>query len=250
MQNNHKKFKKYLNNIDLYKNRIINFRKGEKLEKANTSFNYYNEKKKIQTFLASEKKLIFYFKFISRKKYFEIWDNERKLIYFFHQYKYSGIMLSQKFFIHIEELLSNNNIHIQNIQMKKNSPQIMELILKGLKSYLSIQQVLLYISLKKFKLEVNRFYLRKKLSINPNYICWPKKKNLKLFFNVLLHKNNENFKSYINIFSLLSKVKPGLLKIAYFGISSFVFFSIDAGFFINCPISFKKKLKKKKLYSS
>ena len=57
MQNNHKKFKKYLNNIDLYKNRIINFRKGEKLEKANTSFNYYNEKKKNPNFFSIRKKI-------------------------------------------------------------------------------------------------------------------------------------------------------------------------------------------------
>jgi hypothetical protein len=239
--------KEYLIPLSLCKQKKKNSIIGKKKEKSNTSLNYCYEKNKIQIFLINEKRMLFYYNLNIKKKTFKVWDNKRKLICLTNQSEYFGIILAQKYYIHIEEFLCFNIIRNQISSFKKSPPKMFGLLLKAFKSYLSFQQILLFISLKKFELMISRFYLRNKFVINPNYICWSKKKNFNFIFNIILYQTNTTFSSYFSIISLLAKIKPGLLKLAYFGLTSFVFFSIEAGVFIDCPFYAKKKVVKKKL---
>nr|UXY87627.1 hypothetical protein CcurKRNrm1_p097 [Cryptomonas curvata] len=244
------KIKKYLRKELIHFNFYNQIKKKlsnkKKKDKSNTSLHYFFEKKKVQNFLIDEKKTVFCYNLSIKKKRFKIWDKEKKLVYFGSQSEYHGILLAQKRYIYIEEYLGLNPLENQPINLKKNLCKILRLFLSCFKSYLHIQQILLYIYLKDLGLIVSRFYLRTKLAINPDYICWSKKKKVNFIFNIILHKTNTIFDCYFNISTLLARVKPGLLKIAYFGLSSFVFFSIEAGFFINCPIYIKQKKYKKK----
>ena len=242
--------KSYLNekliSICLHKKLFTYLNKGKKIEKSNTALIYLYEKKMNRKFLDLEKKIIFLHKSSLKKKSFNIWDEEKQLICFNTRYGCSGMFLGKKSYIHIEEFLSLKDIYKQIFMYKKGLSSVFQWILKSLKTYLSIQQVLLYVSLKNINVIVNRFYLRTKFTINPNYICWTNCKNFKTIFNVLLHRRNADFNSYYNMSSILARIRPAILKVAYFGISSFVFFSIESGFSINCPFYLKKKKRKYK----
>jgi hypothetical protein len=239
----------YLNqkliSIYLHKKPYNYLNKGKKIEKSNTALIYYYEKKMIQKFLDLEKKIIFLHKFSLKKKNFNIWDDEKQLIGTYTRCECSGLFLGKKSYIHIEEFLSLKETFKQIFMFKKGLSSVFEWILKSIKTYLPIQQILLFISLRRLNIIVNRFYLRIKFTINPDYICWSDCKDFKTIFNVLLHKRNSDFNSHYNISSLLARIRPGILKLAYFGISSFVFFSIESGFSMNSPFFLKKKYKKK-----
>jgi hypothetical protein len=244
----HERSRSYLNekliSIFLRKKPFTYLNKGKKIEKSNTALIYYYEKKMNQKFLYLEKKIIFFSRSNLKKKPFNIWDEEKQLICFHTRYGCSGVFLGKKSYIHIEEFLSLKDIYKQILMFKKGLSSVFQWILKSLKTYLSIQQILLYISLRNLNVIVNRFYLRTKFTINPNYMCMSDYKNTKTIFNVLLHRRNSDFNSYYNMSSLLARIRPGILKVAYFGISSFVFFSIESGFSINCPFFLKKKKNK------
>jgi hypothetical protein len=103
--------------------------KKKKIEKCNTSLTNVYEKKKISNFLLTEKNLIFFLKTISKKISYDLWDTEKKLIYFSKHIGCHGLFLAKKVYIQIEDFLSFKQICKKFVLFEKRGLNVSKWIL-------------------------------------------------------------------------------------------------------------------------
>jgi len=101
-----------------------------------------------------------------------------------------------------------------------------------------IEKIFLFTVLQN-SMNINRFNLNDNWSYDPHYIGQFKKKDLEVTFGIFLAKKFFEFSFYTNISILFPKIKPVQLKLAYFGTTCFVLFSIEVGFLANFPVYIK-----------
>nr|UXY87140.1 hypothetical protein 1634Bnrm1_p100 [Cryptomonas sp.] len=215
---------------------------GKKIEKSNGVLTYHQqENTNRQKFLKNEKKsLFFFFKSTEKQAFAFSWDIDKKLINLPDRLKHTGMFISKKAYIHIEEYLSLKTNHKPSEIYGKTISSTLRWIIRAYNSSLSFQEVLLFMSFKNFNYSINRFYMRTECLLNPNFICWSGKKDTSKIFYLIIYKLGLAGNFSYDISAFCAMIKPSVLKIACFGKSSFVFFSIESGFSFYCPLYMKK----------
>jgi hypothetical protein len=188
---------------------------------------------------------------LKKKIYFFVgkWDKTRKLFSILKKNEYLNLF-SIFSFLTIEDIIFTiaKNLHSKILKLNKN-----EFTNNWLRFFIrcdwNLFEFLIYFFIKKKGYNIHHFKLADRIFISPKFICWKKKNLLESVFSILFLKKNFSFTPSYLLSSLLTRIKPGLLKIVILGKNHIIFFSVDLGFSNSCPIfvNINSKKRKKKL---
>nr|UXY86719.1 hypothetical protein CparaKRNrm1_p088 [Cryptomonas paramecium] len=211
------------------------FIKQKKIEKTNNSVTFFSEYTQRVDFLELEKKQN-HFKFSFKKKNMCFWNKEKKIFYFGNESGFHNLFLDHKFCFYVEKYFNFKKKYKKKKSYTSSSyTQSFEILSR---IHISIEKILLFTVLQNF-MNVNRFNLSNSWSCDPHYIGQFKKKNLEITLSIFLAKKFFEFGFYIDVSVLFFKIKPIQLKLAYFGTTCFILFSVEIGFLINSPVYIK-----------